>query len=191
MKTKYIIIAFVLTVLVQLAVPAQIVWENEQAYANGKEYKFKTQPIDPNDPFRGKYISLNFEADSADVKDSEWHADEGYVVLGTDKEGFAIIDTLMEEAPAKGDYVKVKVNYYYGTTAQVEYAFDRFYMEESKAPDAEKMHQSYISKENRVPAYAIVAVKGKVAVVKDVILDGMPIKEYVETHQNKPSGKKV
>ena len=185
MKTNYIIIGFALTALAQLAIPAQMVWENEQAYANGTEYKFKTEPVDPTDPFRGKYILLNFEANSASVKDSEWHADEGYVVLGTDKEGFSTIDTLLENAPAKGDYVKVKVNYYYGTTAQVEYPFDRFYMEESKAPDAEIMHRDYISKKNKVPAYAIVGVKDEVAVVKDVILDGIPIKEYVETHKNK------
>ena len=190
MKTKYIIIAFAITALAQLAIPAQMVWENEQAYRSGTEYKFKTEPVDPNDPFRGKYIMLNFEADEVYVQDGDWgYGDTGYVVLGKDREGFAKIDTLVHEEPAKGDFIKITADYNYDGKVTVTYPFERFYMEESKAPDAEKMHRDYISKNNKVPAYAIVGIKGEVAVVKDVILDGMPIKDYVETHSKNPDGR--
>lgn len=185
MKTKILLIAFAAMAIIQLAIPGQMVYENELAYSEGTEYKFKTRPIDPTDPFRGKYILLDFEADSANVKDSQWNAEYGYVVLGKDPEGFAEIDTLLEEKPKKGDYVKVRINSNYGSLVTVDYPFNRFYMEESKAPDAEILYRENNNDGNKIPAYAIVSVRGEVTVVKEVMLDGIPIKEYVEKHQKK------
>ena len=61
-KKILLISAFVLVVLVQLYVPAKMIWGREEVLNTGTEYKFRTAPIDPNDVFRGKYINLNYEA---------------------------------------------------------------------------------------------------------------------------------
>ncbi|HUR30287.1 MAG TPA: GDYXXLXY domain-containing protein, partial [Saprospiraceae bacterium] len=55
-------IAFAIMVLVQLYVPASMIMESEKVLKEGKEFKFKTAPVDPTDPFRGKYVELNFDA---------------------------------------------------------------------------------------------------------------------------------
>ena len=55
------IVLFVLVALAQLYVPAKMIWDQEDVLKNGSEYKFKTDPVDPNDPFRGKYITLSFD----------------------------------------------------------------------------------------------------------------------------------
>jgi len=184
MKTKHILIAFAATALVQLVVPGQMVFENEVAYANGTEYKFKTEPVDPNDPFRGKYISLDFEADEVTVPDGNWgYGEAGYVVLGKDRKGFAKIDKLLHEKPETGDYIKVEANNNYNGKVRIKYPFDRFYMEEDKAQDAEIAYREYSRDTTKLPAYAVVAVKGEVAVIKDVIIDGMPVKDYVEKYR--------
>ena len=61
MDTKKIIFpAFILLVLVQLFVPANMILEQEDILKNGTPYKFKTAPIDPYDPFRGKYVWLGY-----------------------------------------------------------------------------------------------------------------------------------
>ena len=53
-KMKILLSVFILVALVQLFVPAKMILDREDILDMGKEYKFKTEPIDPNDPFRGK-----------------------------------------------------------------------------------------------------------------------------------------
>ena len=62
MSTKIIvIIAFIFMVFAQWYVPSKMILDREDILKNGEEFKFLTQPIDPSDPFRGKYITLNSE----------------------------------------------------------------------------------------------------------------------------------
>jgi len=184
MKTKILLIVFAVVALIQLAIPGQMVYENELAYTEGTEYKFKTKPIDPTDPFRGKYIRLDFEPDTIRAKENQFGNDEKvYALLGKDKEGFAIVTKLQTDIPQKGDYVLVELGYNDDGIQHFDYPFNRFYMEESKAPDAEIFYRENNNDENKIPAYAIVAVRGEVAVVKDVIINGTPIKEYVEKYR--------
>jgi uncharacterized membrane-anchored protein len=70
MKTKYMFIAFVATALLQAFAPLKMVYDNEMTIRQGTVYKFKTQPIDPSDPFRGKYVSLDFGDNRYAVKDT-------------------------------------------------------------------------------------------------------------------------
>ncbi|MBK6341440.1 MAG: GDYXXLXY domain-containing protein [Flavobacteriales bacterium] len=51
--------------LAQLAVPAWMIAGRERVLSQGEVFKFKTAPIDPRDPFRGEYVRLDFEAESA------------------------------------------------------------------------------------------------------------------------------
>ena len=69
MKNKnIIIILFLLVALAQLFVPAQMIYNQEDILDTGKLVKFQCEPIDPNDPFRGKYITLNFKENRIKVK---------------------------------------------------------------------------------------------------------------------------
>ncbi len=61
-------IGFALLVIVQWLVPGQLIWKKEKVLAEGVTYKFQSAPVDPNDPFRGKYIVLNFKENSLTVK---------------------------------------------------------------------------------------------------------------------------
>ena len=64
---KIVIIAFVLLALIQWVLPARMIWEREEVLQIGKEFKFIVEPIDPEDPFKGRYINLNFKAGSHSV----------------------------------------------------------------------------------------------------------------------------
>jgi hypothetical protein len=59
-------------------------------------------------------------------------------------------------------------------------------MEETKAPEAEEMYSASVIDSNQV-AYALVMVKNGEAVIRDLVLDGIPIRELVE---KKRSGSK-
>jgi uncharacterized membrane-anchored protein len=193
MKNKlFAVSAFAIVALIQLYVPANMIFEREDILATGKEYKFETEPVDPNDPLRGKYIYLRFKESTYPLKDrKEWERDEQIFVLLRDSLGFAKVAGVSKEKPANGvDYLEAKVEWpsYYGDPKVfIAYPFDRFYMEESKAYDAELSYRES-SDENGSRAYALVNIKNGESVLKDVIIEDMPIKEFVKRRLEK--GKK-
>jgi uncharacterized membrane-anchored protein len=200
-KKRIIFIVFILVALAQLFIPAKMIIDREDILATGKEYKFKTRPIDPNDPFRGKYITLGFEENRVKGQnENNWKNLESiYVLLSTDEDGFARIQSISKVKPAgKVDFVKAKVSYFsfpdpmqFGldslNLAQsnknsdliIEYPFNRFYMEEFKAPVAEKVYRESLSDSTKV-AYALVKIKDGDAVVKDIVINGISINEIVK-----------
>lgn len=182
MKTKQLLmIAFAIIAVLQAAAPLKMIYDSEMTERHGTEYKFRTAPIDPTDPFRGKYITLDYDINTIPTKDTTWLRNEKiYVSIAKDADGFAKVANVSREKPESGDYVFTKVTYYYTDDLHINLPFDRYYMEENKAHDAEVAYRKYNSNPGKFkPAYAIVALKGGNAVLKDVIIDGMPIKEYV------------
>jgi uncharacterized membrane-anchored protein len=192
MKNKlFAVSAFAIVALIQLYVPASMIFEREDILATGKEYKFETEPVDPNDPLRGKYIYLRFKESTYPVKDQkEWTKDEQIFVLLRDSLGFAKVAGVSKERPADGvDYLEAKVGWYYeDSRVYFAYPFDRFYMEESKAYDAELSYRES-SDQNGSRAYALVYIKKGESVLKDVIIEDMPIKEFVKKRLEKAKKK--
>lgn len=166
--------------LLQLYVPASMILERESILKNGKQYKFKAAPVDPNDPFRGKYITLQYDARIAKVNDKLNWQNEGeepvFVIIDIDKDGYAKIDTILKEKPSgTKDYIKAKVDYVsYDSLVYIDYPFSRYYMEEQKAPRAEKLYiQS--TRDTSHKTYSLVCIKNGEAVLKDVLIDEIPI----------------
>ena len=195
---KILLPVFILIALVQLFVPAKIILDREDILDKGKEYKFKTKPIDPNDPFRGKYITLRYEDDMIEIQnDSDWLRGEIiYAFLTTDDEGYAKIQSVSKENPANNqDFIKTKVSYVTDDGSNkliIDYPFDRYYMEESKAYDAELIYRESQRDTSQI-AYALVSIKDGQAVLKDVLINGVSIREIVikerENQKNSRVGK--
>jgi uncharacterized membrane-anchored protein len=177
---KLTLAAFVVVALAQLYVPAAMILEREDILSNGKEFRFRAAPVDPNDPFRGKFITLNYRNNSIVVKsENEWTMNENvYAILSKDRNGFAQIKSISREKPAgTQDFVMAKVgNLIYNDTLQViiEYPFVRFYMEENRAPRAEIEYNKVLQDSTRV-TYALVRIKDGEAVLKDVMIDGVSL----------------
>lgn len=197
MKSKSILlIAFIIVVIAQLFVPIQMINSQEDTLTTGKILKFKTAPIDPYDAFRGKFIYLNFKDDRIAVTDEtrkSKYNDDIYITF-RDSAGYALpLTASLTEPNSTTEYIKAKVNYVDGRAilkfnpsfnnrdrlyVYIDYPFDRFYMNEDKAPEAEKVYNNgNVNLKNNV--YAEVAIKNGVGVVKDVFVDGIPIKDYV------------
>lgn len=180
---KIALTAFIIIALAQLYVPAAMIFEREDILSTGKEFRFRAAPVDPNDPFRGKFIALNYRNNSIVVKsENEWTMNENvYAILTEDRNGFAQIKSISREKPAgTQDFVMAKVgNLIYNDTLQViiEYPFVRFYMEESSAPRAEIEYNNASRDSTRV-TYALVRIKDGEAVLKDVMIDGISISKF-------------
>jgi len=181
MKKIYVFIIFIAAAAVQLFIPIQMILDEEDILTNGTAYKFKTKPVDPNDPFRGKYIVLDYEIDSYKTEIKEWEKKEDvYVYLKVDSLGFAVVDTVAKQKiESTADYVIAKSSWYQGSKSIIhfDYDFNRFYMEEFKAKPAEDLVND---REKKLDAYALIYVKDGKGVVEDVFVDNIPIANYVE-----------
>jgi hypothetical protein len=185
MKAIYIFLVFLVVVLAQIFVPTKMIYDQENVIATGTAYKFKTQPVDPSDPLKGKYILLNYEVNSAPSTDTTWiRSAPIYITLKTDEGGFAIVKAISKEVPENRDYLKLKVNWYNAYEKRVEFSlpFDEFYMNEAKAYDAEVAHVN--AQRDSLPnnTYALVYVLNGKAVLENVFINEVPIGEYVEKH---------
>ncbi len=191
MKTKKVLIfLFALVVLAQLYVPAKMIFDYEVIFKNGTELKLKVEPMDPSDPFHGKYIDLSYTEQEFEVENPQDFTREEkiYVLFDTDKNGFAQIDTIVKDKPDAGIFVQAKVKYSvnqndFGNPKNkrigIDYSFKRFYMEESKAAQAEELYRESTRDTNQV-AYAIVNVLNGKGIVKNVMINGKPIKDLVK-----------
>jgi uncharacterized membrane-anchored protein len=187
MKTKTLLFGlFLLVAAVQLYIPAEMISHNESIIQTGTVLKFKCEPIDPYDPFQGKFIYLNFSNRTIRVdkaKNYEYNQ-KIYATFKKDAEGYAIIDKIYKKKPTdRTDFLELIVdninNYDSIEKITLEYPFNRFYMNEYKAPLAE---QTYVESVNDIKksVYAEVAIKNGTGVIKEVMIDNVSIKDYVQ-----------
>jgi len=188
---KIALVAFPIMCLAQWFVPGKMIYDQEAVLHTGTVYKFKTQPIDPTDPFRGSYITLYFEARSVEVNDpKEWAMGEKvFVILKNDSAGYAQIDHLSKTKPEGRDYIETTVEYV--TEYQAPYTvnlalpFERFYLEESKAPEAERVYWEAARNDSAQVAYALVSIQNGNAALKDVMINDRSIVDIVREMNSK------
>lgn len=122
---------------------------------DGQEVVFKTQPIDPRDFLRGRYVRLNFGISQIVVKDfAELFPDykntiyEGrpiYVIVQENDEGRHEYAGLQLQKPESGLFVKGTLSTVYRLIdkeneghVSIKFGIERFYASETVAPDLEK-----------------------------------------------------
>jgi len=153
-------ILIVLTCIAQLSVPATMIYQHELTLKSGTEYRFEVRPIDPADPFRGRYVRLDFvQQQMAEsqryLPGVELFADgqhSAYAVLGVDESGLANLTSLSMIKPDTADYIKVDVSIYNQEIYSLKFPFDRYYANETKAPSME----SVVRDRSRVDSLQIV-----------------------------------
>ncbi|WP_298510003.1 GDYXXLXY domain-containing protein [uncultured Kordia sp.] len=183
MKKTHIYILFGLMVIAQIFASAQIVYKYESIISPENVYKFKTAPIDPNNPFMGKYVDLNFEMNFFVTEDTDWHYGQtAYAYISKDENGYAVLETLSKEIlpNSEFDYVAVETSRHYHEGVRFQFPFNTYYMKETKAYDAELLYRRNNRTENQQDVYAIVHIKNGNHVLTDVIIDGVSLKDAVE-----------
>ena len=181
MKWKSLLpILFFLLVIFQLYVPASVVFNQERIHFSGTKFKMQLAPIDPNDPFRGKYIILSFKENRARLpKQGKYEpGDVVYVVMKPGKNEFLKIESISHEFQSvKSPRACIKARIHLTTEAdgykeaQLVYPFTRFYVEESKAADIEERYLKAVSDTNTV-SYGLISIYNESVAVSDVIING-------------------
>jgi uncharacterized membrane-anchored protein len=180
----------------QWYVTVSLVTKSEQTLVVGKEFHFKTVPVDPSDPFRGKYITLRFEASNIVVHDTIGHLYESgevvFAAVSIDSTGFAVVDSLYSERPNDESLtiIKARVRYAYrefegtGQSVDLEFPFERLYLEESMASDAERVYwenrRAFNDSTSTTTTYAVVRIRDEHAVLVDVKINDRSIVDIVK-----------
>jgi uncharacterized membrane-anchored protein len=186
MKTLRIAI-FIVVALLQLSVPASVVWKRERTLKHGRVWKFRTAPADPIDAIRGRYVRLRFAAEEVPAQAREQRISPNssvWVSLKEDADGFARIDRVSETALSGDNIVTAEAGYWTDRSSQVHFPFDRFWVTEKNAPAAEKAYLEN-SRHGKQNAYATVRVREGDATIEQLYIEGQPLADYLRAHPQK------
>jgi uncharacterized membrane-anchored protein len=174
-------VIFIVVALLQLSVPASVVWKREQTLRHGRVWKFKTVPVDPIDAVRGRYIALRFAAE-AELKNHPVPNNRTlYLVLAPDASGFAKVENI-SAIPVRGDnVVKATSGWAYN---RVAFPFDRLWVAEQDAAAAEKAYLDN-SRRGNDNAYVTVRVRDGDAAVEKLYIENQPLDDYLRAHSRK------
>ena len=177
------LIGFIVLALIQWYVPVSGILNWEQVLDEGETYRFVTEPVDPTDLFRGKYVYLSFREREVTITEGNQYAPgaDVYLTLGTDSLGYALFTSNSAVPPSDGKpYITAKAGWTRDSVVLNLYLpFDTYYMEESKASDAESVYEEAVTDSTQV-AYAVVKVLNGKSVLQDVMINEKPILEVVE-----------
>ncbi|MDR0901930.1 MAG: GDYXXLXY domain-containing protein [Opitutaceae bacterium] len=180
---------------VTLAVPLGIIWRHEATLRHGALHKFRAAPVDPYDAFRGRYVQLSFADNTCKRADADGDAQGGslwYVRLGVDAEGFSVPVEAGRKPPKDGDFLIVdEAGYYSGEKSlRINYPFTRYYLPEDIAPEAEALYRKTTRNnlaapdasgdEKRKPTYAAVRVRNGAAVIEELFIGGVPVRDALK-----------
>lgn len=178
---------FAVLCLLQLGAAARGIAIHERTLAEGADVLLAVAPVDPADPFRGRYVSLAFELEQANHKlqgRAPIYNEPAYVVLKVDAARVASVDYVTATEPASGLYLKAASSWQESdTTVHVSLPFKRYYMNEALAPAAEAAYRAAIVRDDGEKNYARVRLLGGRAVIEAVLLDGVPIERAARAHK--------
>jgi uncharacterized membrane-anchored protein len=181
---------FCILAVAQVWVPLSMIARREATLRKGEAYKFRTRPVDPYDAFRGRYVALGFESNEGTATNAHEFSrgQKVFVNVSVGTNGYATLGNVSVERPREGDYLSTSVRYpnLKQGRIRVKLPFNRFYMNEKRAPDAERQYRRAGRDEKR-NAYALVRIRSGMAVIEDLYVDDKPILEFLkQPHETKP-----
>lgn len=179
--------------IIQISVIAFGIMNYERILKEGEAFYFKVLPLDPYDPFRGRYVTLRFEnVTKAPLAEGETFKEQskGYALLEHHEVGDSI-KSIYFKKPLKGDFLEVTVHSIQQgkqtykdekldplNTVYFSLPFNRFYMREEIAPKAEKVLRM---RSGVVVKAKLRVLEGK-GVIEDLMVEQTPLSQFVLTH---------
>jgi uncharacterized membrane-anchored protein len=121
-------IAFAVLVAAQLVLPLGMIAANELALATGTKVTLRTAPVDPLDPFRGRYVELDYEISNL----TEWSDRPGTVVwveLVKQRDHWVVYRAHLTRPETRRTLIRGVVR-----NGRVEYGIETYYADEDEAP---------------------------------------------------------
>ena len=180
MKRRWPWLLLLLAVVVQWTLPAALAWRAEQTLRSGQRYYLRTAPVDPLDAFRGRYVALSFADASAALPAGLTlsYGERVYVPIYTSADRYAAFGTVSRAPPARGDYIAAQVAGFPGDgRVGLRLPFDRYYLEERAAPQAERLYRQANGAGTQHEAYVSIRVRDGHAVLEELFIDNVPLRQ--------------
>jgi len=178
MLTNKRIIAFAIYALCLLGIPGKMIIDQNKIFSEGNAYKFKCQPLDPNDPFRGKYVRLGFERIEVPKVTNEYK-NKNYGVIEVDNDGFASIRKVIQDPTSTDSFVEIDFRFSNDTLSRFTLPFDRLYMNENKAYAAEELYRNALNDSTQNVYAKVYIYKGRY-LLEDVYVNDTRLRDAVE-----------
>jgi uncharacterized membrane-anchored protein len=112
MKKQMFLIVATAAFALHAGVLAYMIIKREVTLSAGERFSFRTQPIDPHDVFRGKYVRVDISGDGPYTNKTEFKRGQKlYAPLKVDTDGIASLADLLVKPPKDEPYMKVKCNW--------------------------------------------------------------------------------
>jgi uncharacterized membrane-anchored protein len=204
MRLPLKVVLLVVLSATQLTAAAWSIFRYEMTLATGSVFKVKTFPVDPADPFRGRYVAIQpaltlpnpLSPEVVELLDTVGNIRPSttrrtaYAVMGTDVEGFAQVVEVVPEPPRTGDYLEIAGVRLRAIEAaeqgrqpelvrDIVLPFDRYYMAESAAPAAEQRYRETARRDDDIETWITVRVRNGIGVIEGLFIDGVRIEDVV------------
>ncbi|MFT4045269.1 MAG: GDYXXLXY domain-containing protein [Solimonas sp.] len=167
--------------VLQWALPASLALRSERTLRDGARYYLRTAPVDPLDPFRGRYVTLRFDArTTAAASERLQDGDAVCVPIRAADDRYAVFGPASRTPPASGDYLRARVARFAGDgTIELRLPFDRYYLDERAAPAAERAYRDANRRDAAHEAYVTVRVRDGDAVLEELFIDNVPVRRML------------
>lgn len=149
-KKPFLMVAALVSSLALGAVITWMIADRAAILRDGQDVVLKTEPVDPRDLLRGRYVRLNYAISTIAAPLFNLEAGERlergatvYVKLVEGADGYWAATDAAATPPEGGESVWIRGKVRYGVwpaseTVAVEYGIERFYTPETEAPEIEK-----------------------------------------------------
>jgi len=174
----------------QWAAPLATIRAQEEVIARGEVVRIAVAAPDPYDPLRGRYLRVRPQEVDVVLDPELAHLKSGnkvWVQLEKRSDGLHHIGKVTEEKPSAGDYVLGTLRQAWNRGSNpaerapkrsIEWPFDRFYLNEKLAPQADVWLREN-TRGNKTVVAELRLLKGK-AVLTDLELDGHSFREILK-----------
>ena len=176
-------IVFGMLCLVQIGVVLFQIMNYEKILKEGESFYFKVLPLDPYDPFRGRYVTLRFEnATKAPLAQGQNKKNQslGYAIL-EHQEKLDRVKEITFVKPKEGSFLEVNINENRqknaSSTVYFSLPYDRFYMREDVAPKAEKV----LGLRSGIEVKAKLKVLNGKGVIEELLVGEISLSEFVHS----------
>jgi hypothetical protein len=175
---------FAIAAVIQWLLPLMGVWQHERVIRHGAAVRVRCTAPDPFDPLRGRYLTVRPE-DATLPKPDDLPTDRPIPVWATlvaDTAGLSKIESISLVPVAGPTVVKLSARVLTRDpdhpTVIVQWPIQRYYLNERLAPDADAIVAERLRTDAR-PVAELRILEGR-AVLTDVLLDGVPIREVAK-----------
>jgi len=180
---------FALAAVAQWLLPLAGVWQHERVIARGTLVRIECGAPDPYDPLRGRFLAVRPEENQ--VPKPAGMPERGdvpvWATLEAGDDGLSRIKSLSLEPVSGPTVIRLMARWQRwdqeSKTVFVAWPFDRFYLNERLAPDADKLVAERFREGRARPVAEIRLLDGR-AVLTDVLVDGTSIRDVVKQQAN-------